>query len=58
MDEEVFIDQDSEAAKMEENTYKEHLKKLKSDHKKVKRKINEYTADDVTIEDKDELGLI
>ena len=54
LDEEVFIDQDSEAAKMEENTYKEQLKKLKSDHRKVKRKINEYTADDVTIEDKDE----
>ena len=38
LDEEVFIDQDSEAAKLEENTYKEHLKKLKSDHRKVKWK--------------------
>ena len=54
LDDEVFIDQDSEAAKMEENTYKEHLKKLKSYHRKVKRKINKYKADDVTIEDKDE----
>ena len=27
---------------------------MKSYHRKVKRKINEYKADDVTIEDKDE----
>lgn len=28
LDDEVFIDQDSEAAKMEENTYKEHLEEV------------------------------
>ena len=28
LDDEVFIPQDSEAAKMEENTYKEHLEEV------------------------------
>ena len=51
---EVFVDQELEAARMDENVYKEHLKKLKSDHRKVKRIIKEYTADDVTVADKDE----
>ena len=36
---EVFVDQELEAARMDENVYKEHLKKLKSDHRKVKRII-------------------
>ena len=51
---EVFVDEELEAIKMEENIYKNHLKKLKSDQRKVQRKISEYTADDVTVEDKDE----
>ena len=52
---EVFVDEEElESLKMDENTYKDHLKKLKSGQRKVKRKINQYTADDVTVADKDE----
>ena len=54
IDEEVFVDEELEALKMDENTYKNHLKKLKSDQKKVKWKINRYTAEDVEVADKDE----
>ena len=53
---EVFVNEkeELESLKMDEDTYKNHLKTLKSSQRKVKRKINQYTADDVTVADKDE----
>ena len=51
VNEDSFVGEEEHLAsdKMEDNTYKEHLKKLKSEHGKVRRKINAYTANDVTV---------
>ena len=54
LNENNFEEENLAADKMEENVYKEHLKRLKSEQRKVKRKIDGYTASDVTITDKDE----
>ena len=57
MDEDSFVDKENLAAViMEENNYEDHFKKLKSDQRKVERKINAYAynANDVTVADKDE----
>ena len=45
---------------MEENNYEEQFKKLKSDQRKVERKINAYAynANDVTVADKDEFRTL
>ena len=43
MDEDSFVDKENLAAViMEENNYEEQFKKLKSDQRKVERKINAY----------------
>ena len=57
MDEDSFVDKENLAAViMEENNYEDHFKKLKSDQRKVERKINAYAynANDVTVADKNE----